>query len=243
MKPGHKEALELAQRVDDLDTRPKDYSNLARCYLEVVEQVADLQAHTKRKPFYDVAGCRYLWGHLPPIPTSLPYRSWIAEVHDLTVGRSITIGSAPLEPKPAEEPAMPFCGVGGLLRRESPSSALGAFPPFDSVNSRELSLDVSTRRIGTLGTPTSDDMLNKMEDAIRLANRQRIIQRQHPLMIFDPQTGESRPYPSEAQQYRIRHGNTAWLFNPWSGNRRLAADVGSDPQGFLILPPGESLYA
>jgi hypothetical protein len=63
------------------------------------------------------------------------------------------------------------------------------------------------------------------------------------LMRFDPATGEERPYPSHAAQWREWHGVMAWLFNPWTGERRHASDVGSDPYGLLILPDGESLKA
>lgn len=54
------------------------------------------------------------------------------------------------------------------------------------------------------------------------------------LMRFDPATGEGRPYPSEANQWRHYNGQCAWLFNPWTGTRRDARDVGSDPFGHLI---------
>lgn len=57
------------------------------------------------------------------------------------------------------------------------------------------------------------------------------------LMKFDPATGESRPYPSHADQWRKWHGRVAWIFNPWTGERRNAHDVGSDPFGILIVPP------
>ena len=58
---------------------------------------------------------------------------------------------------------------------------------------------------------------------------------QDTLMEFDPATGERRPYPSHAEQWRLYHGqSTAWLFNPWTGQRRDARDVGSDVQGLLI---------
>lgn len=67
---------------------------------------------------------------------------------------------------------------------------------------------------------------------------------QDTLMKFDPATGETRPYPSHAGQWRQYHGYmTAWLFNPWTGERRSAQDVGSDVAGGLILPPGEKLEA
>ena len=70
------------------------------------------------------------------------------------------------------------------------------------------------------------------------------MKQQHSLMKFDPATGEQKPYPSHADQWREWHGKaTAWLFNPWTGTRRDAGDVGSDTFGQLILPPGEQLYA
>lgn len=70
------------------------------------------------------------------------------------------------------------------------------------------------------------------------------MKQQHSLMKFDPATGEPKPYPSHADQWRDWHGKaTAWLFNPWTGTRRNAGDVGSDIYGHLILPPGETLKA
>lgn len=67
---------------------------------------------------------------------------------------------------------------------------------------------------------------------------------QYTLMKYDPATGEERPYPSHAEQWRAYNGDmTAWLFNPWSGTRRNAHDVGSDTHGHLIMPPGEPLFA
>lgn len=57
------------------------------------------------------------------------------------------------------------------------------------------------------------------------------------LMLFDPADGSERPYPSQAEMWRQHHGlRTAWLFDPWRGNRRSAQDVGSDPLGHLIVP-------
>lgn len=67
---------------------------------------------------------------------------------------------------------------------------------------------------------------------------------QQALMTFDPATGAPKPYPSHAEQWREWHGyTTAWLFNPWTGGRRSAGDVGSDVLGRLIQPPKEPLYA
>ena len=64
---------------------------------------------------------------------------------------------------------------------------------------------------------------------------------QETLMKFDPATGEPRPYPSHAEQWLLYHGfSTAWLFNPWTGSRRGAGDVGTDPLGRAIVPPSES---
>jgi hypothetical protein len=58
---------------------------------------------------------------------------------------------------------------------------------------------------------------------------------QDELMKFDPATGTDNPYPSHAKQWRRYHGNRAWLFNPWTGGRRNADDVGSDTSGLLIV--------
>ncbi len=66
---------------------------------------------------------------------------------------------------------------------------------------------------------------------------------QHTLMKFDPAFGTEKPYPSEAQQYREYNGKIAWLYNPWTGNKRHPFDIGSDVTGLLILPPGEPIYA
>jgi hypothetical protein len=64
---------------------------------------------------------------------------------------------------------------------------------------------------------------------------------QQSLMNFDPVDGGPRPYPSHAGQWRTCYPSHAWLFNPWSGERRSAEDVGTDTFGVLILPPGEVL--
>lgn len=58
--------------------------------------------------------------------------------------------------------------------------------------------------------------------------------RQDDLMKFDPATNTPHPYPSHADQYRIYHGQVAWLYNPWTGEARDARDIGSDCFGYLI---------
>ena len=57
---------------------------------------------------------------------------------------------------------------------------------------------------------------------------------QQNLMIHDPVAGTTLPYPSHAQQYREYHGLVAWLYNPWTGDKRDARDIGSDVEGYGI---------
>ena len=63
------------------------------------------------------------------------------------------------------------------------------------------------------------------------------------LMMFDPATRAPHPYPSHAAQWSEWHGRTAWLYNPWTGEPRHPADVGSDVFGALIVPPARCLAA
>ena len=58
--------------------------------------------------------------------------------------------------------------------------------------------------------------------------------KQDKLMKFDPCTGEEKPYPSHAAQFREYHGPAAWIYNPWTGAMRHAADIGTDVFGHLI---------
>lgn len=57
------------------------------------------------------------------------------------------------------------------------------------------------------------------------------------LLKFDPATGTEAPYPSHPDQYRRFHGQVAWVFNPYTGTRRDALDIGSDTFGLLIEAP------
>lgn len=59
------------------------------------------------------------------------------------------------------------------------------------------------------------------------------------ILKFDPATGwECEPITAAA--YRIKDGKIAWLFNPYTGNRRDPRDVGSDVYGHLIEPGTEN---
>ena len=58
---------------------------------------------------------------------------------------------------------------------------------------------------------------------------------QNDLMKYDPADGNERPYPSHAEQWRRYHGKVAWIFNPWTGARRNAMDIGSDTFGNAIV--------
>lgn len=60
---------------------------------------------------------------------------------------------------------------------------------------------------------------------------------QEQLMKYSPDTGEERPYPSNAKQWREYHGRVAWLYNPWTGEKRDLRDIGCDVFGELIVPP------
>lgn len=59
------------------------------------------------------------------------------------------------------------------------------------------------------------------------------------LMQYCPATGREKPYPSEAGQYRDYHGKVAWLFNPYTGEKRSADDIGYDTFGHNIMDAGK----
>ena len=63
---------------------------------------------------------------------------------------------------------------------------------------------------------------------------------QENLMKFCPAYGTPTPYPSHSAQYRKYHGDVAWLFNPWTGEKRDPRDIGSDVFGNLIITDGEA---
>lgn len=55
-------------------------------------------------------------------------------------------------------------------------------------------------------------------------------------MQYDPATGSQAPHPNTASQWRDYNGQCAWLYNPWTGSRRDARDVGYDVFGHAIVP-------
>ena len=66
---------------------------------------------------------------------------------------------------------------------------------------------------------------------------------QERLMIFDPTDNSKHPYPSYAKQFREYHGEVAWLFNPWTGQKRDPRDIGTDTFGILISLKCEKVLA
>ena len=93
-----------------------------------------------------------------------------------------------------------------------------------------------------IAAPTTREMGEAIDAAVEMIDRLDAKgwdpAMQDALMKFDPATGEERPYPSHATQWRNWHGTAAWLFDPWTGKRRNAYDVGSDVHGLLIAPAG-----
>lgn len=65
---------------------------------------------------------------------------------------------------------------------------------------------------------------------------------QKSFLIFNPLTGGPLGSDIYADAYRAITGYLgAWDYNPWSGKLRDIRDIKSDPQGLLILPPGERI--
>lgn len=58
-------------------------------------------------------------------------------------------------------------------------------------------------------------------------------------MNCDPATGRILTEGIYPEEYRENEGPVAWIFNPWTGQRRDLRDVGTDPLGLLIEPPEE----
>jgi len=62
-------------------------------------------------------------------------------------------------------------------------------------------------------------------------------------MLYCPMMGVRGPLPNTAKAWREQHRHTLWVFNPWTGHQRTLDDVQEDPDGKLLLPPGEKLTA
>lgn len=59
---------------------------------------------------------------------------------------------------------------------------------------------------------------------------------QDAMMIFDPEVGSKRPYPSLARHYREEYPGAKWYYDPWTGRARHPSDIESDPDGRLLVP-------
>lgn len=57
---------------------------------------------------------------------------------------------------------------------------------------------------------------------------------QDSIMLFDPVTKMSKPFPSHAMQYRYYNGMIPWKYNPWTGAIRYEEDIKTDPCGLNI---------
>lgn len=60
-------------------------------------------------------------------------------------------------------------------------------------------------------------------------------------MRYDPVNGfliisSDESIITDPVKYREYHGHVAWLYNPWTGQKRDARDIGSDTFGHLIIP-------
>lgn len=55
---------------------------------------------------------------------------------------------------------------------------------------------------------------------------------------FVPSSGlaYSQPSRTSAEFFRSSYPERRWLYNPWSGELRSAAEVAADPQGLLLIP-------
>jgi len=61
-------------------------------------------------------------------------------------------------------------------------------------------------------------------------------------MKFDPETGLKIP-STTPELYRENHTGVAWLYNPYTGDKRDSRDIGSDVFGLLMVAPDESIKA
>ncbi|BCL91903.1 hypothetical protein ACNRBV_17575 [Ralstonia pseudosolanacearum] len=58
-------------------------------------------------------------------------------------------------------------------------------------------------------------------------------------MLYCPLMGTRGPVPNAASAWREQHQHAVWVFNPWTGQKRSLCDIEQDPDGRLLLPPGE----
>jgi hypothetical protein len=63
-------------------------------------------------------------------------------------------------------------------------------------------------------------------------------------LIYSPVTGHRYERSDmTAEKHREMYPVESWAYNPWTGEVRDAYDVKTDPQGLLIVAPGEELTA
>lgn len=58
-------------------------------------------------------------------------------------------------------------------------------------------------------------------------------------MLYCPMMGTREPLPGIAAAWRKQYRH-AWVFNPWTGRQRSPLDIEQDPDGKLLVPPGET---
>lgn len=58
-------------------------------------------------------------------------------------------------------------------------------------------------------------------------------------MLYCPMMGTRGPLPDTAAAWREQYRH-AWVFNPWTGQQRSPIAIEQDPDGRLLIPPGET---
>ncbi|MEX3671134.1 hypothetical protein AB3X82_23365 [Paraburkholderia phenoliruptrix] len=58
-------------------------------------------------------------------------------------------------------------------------------------------------------------------------------------MLYCPMMGKPEPSPDTAAAWREQH-RRAWVFNPWTGRKRLSLAIEHDPDGWLLIPPDDT---
>lgn len=92
--------------------------------------------------------------------------------------------------------------------------------------------------------PTRDDMIHvvnaeycdQLEKEIdELKDQLKNLRHLRDALVFDPATGKRMTSPVSADEYRMMNGQVAWLYNPWTGDKRDPRDIGTDVFGRLTV--------